>query len=149
MQSGAPRRPVGAFALKSRLSEFLDFFYGEDLVGRRQVFAVVLDMVLGRFVAVTRGLLRVAVSDESLVCRVCVIFLFVMLRRLAVMPRGLLVMIRRREMVFLACEHSRHDISLIAADRAVRIGRRRPPRSGRHSLALFKWGAKSILPMKY
>jgi hypothetical protein len=24
-----------------------------------------------------------------------------------------------------------------------------PSRSGRHSLALFKWGAKSILPMKY
>jgi hypothetical protein len=121
------------------------------MLGGRQIFAVVLDMVLGRFVAVAGGLLRVAVSDESLMCSVRVISLFIVLRRLAMMPRGLLVMIRRREMVLLACGHSRHDISLIGANRAVRIDRRRPPpsRSGRRLLALFKWGAKSILPMKY
>jgi hypothetical protein len=102
-------------------------------------------MVLGGFVAVTRGLLRVAVSDEGLVCRVRVIFLFVVLRRLAMMPRSVLVMIRRREMVFLACEHSRHDIPLIAAYRAVRIDRRRPPRLDRGGTrSLYLNGAPNL-----
>jgi hypothetical protein len=141
--SGAARRPPGVCALQPRLSEFLDLF--SDLLGSRQIFAVVLDMVLGGFIAVTCGLLRVAVSDEGLVCRVRVIFLFVVLRRLAMMPRGVLVMIRRREMVFLACEHSRHDIPLIAACRAVRIDHRRPPRLDRGGTrSLYLNGAPNL-----
>ena len=63
---------------------------------------MVLDAIFGGLVAMTHRLLRVAVCDESLMRRERVIFFFIVFRRLAMMPRGLLVVFRGGGVVLCA-----------------------------------------------
>jgi hypothetical protein len=71
---------------------------------------VVLDVVFGGLVRMTRGDLRMSMRDKSLMRRVSVIVLLVVFGRLPVMPRGQLVMFGRGKMVFVARKHFRHGV---------------------------------------
>ena len=70
-------------------------------------------MVFGSFGAVKDGLLSVAVRDQRLVRRVCVVFFFVVLRGLMVMASRLLVMFCRERVILCACPDPGHHSFLI------------------------------------
>lgn len=72
---------------------------------------MLLDMVLGRFIAMADSLLRVAMCDERLMRRMRIVFLGVVLRRAAMMQRRLLVMLRCSDVMLGAGENSGHDTS--------------------------------------
>jgi len=72
---------------------------------------MVLDVVFGGLVAMTHGLLRMAVRDEGLMRRERVIFFFIVLCCLAMMPRGVLVMLRCGCVVLCARKHVGHETS--------------------------------------
>jgi hypothetical protein len=72
---------------------------------------MVLDMIFGGLVRVTRGELSVAVRDEGLMRRMGMIVFFVMPRCFAVVPRGPFVMVGRGKMVLSAREQFRHGVS--------------------------------------
>jgi hypothetical protein len=62
--------------------------------------AVMLDVLLGRFGGVVRGVMQVALSGVSVVSRSFVVTGFVMPGRFTVMPSGMLVVLCRADMVF-------------------------------------------------
>jgi hypothetical protein len=66
------------------------------------VVSVVFDMILGGFIRVTRGELRMSVGDKRLMRRVGVIAFLVVLGCLAVMPRRQFVMVGRGKMMLFA-----------------------------------------------
>jgi hypothetical protein len=72
---------------------------------------VVLDMVFGGIIRMTGCKLCVTVRDERLMRSLCVVAFLIVLGRIAVMQRGRLMMLGRREMMFLAREHFRHGFS--------------------------------------
>jgi len=74
---------------------------------------MMLDVVFGGLVAMTHGLLRMAVRDESLMRRERVIFFVIVFRRLAMMPRGLLVVLRGGGVVLCAREDVSHGTSCV------------------------------------
>lgn len=84
-----------------------------DNLGGWRGSVIVLGMVFGSFGAVKDGLLSVAVRDQRLVRRVCVVFFFVVLRGLMVMPPRLLVMFCRERVMFCACPDPGHHSFLI------------------------------------
>ena len=75
---------------------------------------MLLDVVLGRFIAVADSLLRVAMCDERLMRRMRIVFLGVVLRCAAMMQRRLLMLLRCRGVMFGAGENPRHDLSKFA-----------------------------------
>ncbi len=72
---------------------------------------MLFDVILGRRIRVTDGLLRVAVSDEGLMRRMRVIIFPVVLRGLTMMPRGLVVMIGSGKVMLHARKHRRHGFA--------------------------------------
>jgi hypothetical protein len=74
---------------------------------------MVLDVVFGGLVAMTHGLLRMAVRDEGLMRRERVIFFFIVFRRLAMMPRGLLMVLRGGGVVLCARKDVGHGTSCV------------------------------------
>src|SRR5690348_4835043 len=69
-----------------------------------------LDMVLGRLIAMANGLLRVTMGDERLMRRMRIVLLGVESGCFAMMRRGLLMMCRRRIVMLGARKCFVHDI---------------------------------------
>src|SRR6185312_427025 len=74
-----------------------------------------LDVVFGRLTAVADGLLRVAMRDEGLMRCMGVVFLRVISRGFAVMPRRFLVMVRCGLVVLGSAEKLAHEVPPILA----------------------------------
>jgi len=80
---------------------------------------MLLDVVLGRFIAAADSLLRVAMCDERLMRRMRVVLLCVVLRRAAMMQRRLLMMLRCSYVMLGAGENSGHDASTFGGQKAL------------------------------
>jgi hypothetical protein len=70
-------------------------------------------MVFGGFIAMAHGLLGMAVRDERLMRRERVILFFIVFCRLAMMPRGVVVMLSGGGVVLRARETVGHEISCV------------------------------------
>jgi hypothetical protein len=76
----------------------------------RQGLTVMLDMVFGGLISVANGLLRVAMRDERLMRCMGVVFLRVIPRGFAMMPRRLLVMARCGLVVLGSAKNLAHEV---------------------------------------
>jgi hypothetical protein len=72
---------------------------------------MMLDVIFGSLVRVTRGELGMSVRDEGLVRRMGMIVFVVVLRSFAVMPRRHLMLVGCGKVVFLAREYFCHGVS--------------------------------------
>jgi hypothetical protein len=74
---------------------------------------MVLDVVFGGLVTMTHRLLRMAMRDEGLMRRERVSFFFIVFCRSAMMPRGVLVMLRCGGVVLRARKDVGHFTSFV------------------------------------
>ncbi len=91
-------------------------FHGNELLaGSFGLVAVMLDVRLGRFCAVMRGMMKMTLRGMSVVRGRFVIPCLMVLGRFAMMPRRVLVMFRRFDMML--CRLLGHKFSLMRSGR--------------------------------
>jgi len=102
------RWPQGCRAVRAQIAKHLS----GNLRGWRSS-AIVFGVIFRSLPAVKDGLLSVAMRDQRLVRRVCVVLFFVVLGGLMMMSRRLLVMFCCERMVFCAWADPGHDSYLM------------------------------------